>query len=682
MNRNDYRRALIMLRSLKGGASGYVRLERRTLSGTLQFTLNSAPSGGELYAVLLCRRNGTWHAVKADAFGAPRYGQVGLVWSFDPRNIEGLTLEQYDMTAVAQVNGGTCELLLCGNLNGSVDADCTQIHAAVSRLFTPVRVSNPSQPPADRQSGTQLSVGQDIPAIDAPDTDARQNMSETDNSLSHAEAIDISKAVIDSSENQRDVNTADASADSVQNASVPEASEIQSERMAEESADSCGCLSSDDGNFSDGSAQTVLSNSVYTPETAEAATKDAARSSVPVEADEFDTPAAAPIESDDLDTPAQTPVGKDDFDTPAFTSVEADGFDTPASSAAAHGASDTDEFSKSAQTVLSGSVYSPEKTEAAAPDIAQNITPVEADEFDTPAQAPIESDDLDTPAQMPVESDDLDTPAQTPIESDDLDTPAQPPVEKDDFDTPALTPIEADEFDTPASSDTSYSASDENGFSESAQTVLSDSVYSPEKAEASAINAAPQDSVPVEADEFDTPAQSPIQSDDLDTPAQAPIESDDFDTPAAESADQRNLSTPAKASSIEQELSVEEGSSRKSEGEAVPLPSAGQQLSLTDPDAAWHRSIEPLHRLFFSQEAVVPFEAAGYVFIRAPLYGVENTASCLVGLYCEDGVPARVCYAIPADYTAEPPAGLEGYVWRGSRTRGYWVTCEAVPAAQ
>ena len=30
MLRNDYRRALIMLRSLRAGIAGYVRLERRT----------------------------------------------------------------------------------------------------------------------------------------------------------------------------------------------------------------------------------------------------------------------------------------------------------------------------------------------------------------------------------------------------------------------------------------------------------------------------------------------------------------------------------------------------------------------------------------------------------------------------------------------------------------------------
>lgn len=37
MIRNDYRRALIMLRALEKGYSGHVRLERRTLRGNMQF---------------------------------------------------------------------------------------------------------------------------------------------------------------------------------------------------------------------------------------------------------------------------------------------------------------------------------------------------------------------------------------------------------------------------------------------------------------------------------------------------------------------------------------------------------------------------------------------------------------------------------------------------------------------
>ena len=105
---------------------------------------------------------------------------------------------------------------------------------------------------------------------------------------------------------------------------------------------------------------------------------------------------------------------------------------------------------------------------------------------------------------------------------------------------------------------------------------------------------------------------------------------------------------------------------------------AGQQLALEDPTAEWPPSIEPLRKLFFASEAVVPFAAEDYVFIRAPLPEECGISSCLIGISCEGGLPNRVCYAIPSAYSPEPPAGLEGYVWRGDRTRGYWVICETV----
>ena len=52
--------------------------------------------------------------------------------------------------------------------------------------------------------------------------------------------------------------------------------------------------------------------------------------------------------------------------------------------------------------------------------------------------------------------------------------------------------------------------------------------------------------------------------------------------------------------------------------------------------------------------------------------------SCMIGLRCENGLPARVCYALPSAYSHEPPVGLEGYVWRGDHANGYWIICENV----
>ena len=101
MLRNDYRRALIMLRSLRAGIAGYVRLERRTLIGTMQFTVTGARSTERLYALLLYQVNGLWYAQPIGQLGPARYGQSGLVYRFDPRSIEGRALEEYALVRLS-----------------------------------------------------------------------------------------------------------------------------------------------------------------------------------------------------------------------------------------------------------------------------------------------------------------------------------------------------------------------------------------------------------------------------------------------------------------------------------------------------------------------------------------------------------------------------------------------------
>ena len=52
MLRNDYRRALIMLRAIERDYAGHARLERRTLIGSLCFTA-SAPGAARLWVALV-----------------------------------------------------------------------------------------------------------------------------------------------------------------------------------------------------------------------------------------------------------------------------------------------------------------------------------------------------------------------------------------------------------------------------------------------------------------------------------------------------------------------------------------------------------------------------------------------------------------------------------------------------
>ena len=425
MNKNEYRRALIMLRSLRTGVSGYVRLERRTLIGTLHFTINGVQDGSSLYAVLLYRQGGSWHGVRAGELAATRYGQTGLVWKFDPRNIENRALEQYDLAAVIEIRSGICDLVLCGNLNGSVDVDWAEIREASCRVFTPVRIAGSPVSPIEEEE-------QPSPASDAPD--------------SHVS----------------------------------------------EASDSC-----------------ILSEE--------------------------------PSSSEDL----------------ALQSVQRE----PASEVPVN---------------LSGDM--------------------DLDLFDMPAkEQSTDPDDIDTPAGIEY------TLSET-IESDETDTPAYPQepqavsyadTEPDDIDTPARADISSL---TPTANDSSYT-----------ETVF---------------------------------------------------ETDELDTPALETAQ-----------SVQPVSDTQPGSSS---------PSAGDQLDLKDKEAAWPACIAPLKRLFFSSKAVIPFEAEGYIFIRAPLPEDAGADNCFVGLYCEDGIPARVCYALPSKYSPEPPAGLEGYVWRGDSANGCWTICEAV----
>ena len=132
MMRNDYRRSLIMLRTHVPGYSGHVRLERRTLMGTMYAVIN-APSDGSVLCASLVRRNarGDYVAVKIGELRRDGRGQASLAYSFDPRNIEGGTLEDYWLVAIVSRDRlGRCTVGLSGNVNGSREVDWSAVQAA------------------------------------------------------------------------------------------------------------------------------------------------------------------------------------------------------------------------------------------------------------------------------------------------------------------------------------------------------------------------------------------------------------------------------------------------------------------------------------------------------------------------------------------------------------------------
>lgn len=131
MIRNDYRRALILMRSAVKGMSGHVRLERRTLAGSMRFSVTGAGSSDNLRALLLRKGKSGWAAVPMGALHVDNRGQAGLTWTFDPRNIEGFTLEDYPVVAIVKAGGnGTAEPVMSGFVNGSADVDWGQAMSA------------------------------------------------------------------------------------------------------------------------------------------------------------------------------------------------------------------------------------------------------------------------------------------------------------------------------------------------------------------------------------------------------------------------------------------------------------------------------------------------------------------------------------------------------------------------
>lgn len=166
MIRNDYRRALIMLRSMAKGYSGHVRLERRTLGGSLQFTVNGVNGDAPLNAVMLGDKGGKWHAIDLGPLRRGRSDQAGLTVSFDPRNIQGRELEDYQVIGVVRTDEPQNPLVLSGFVHGSREVDWARVHAACLRLFkTSVNEPVTSLPEASTQGTEATEPKPDEPMV-------------------------------------------------------------------------------------------------------------------------------------------------------------------------------------------------------------------------------------------------------------------------------------------------------------------------------------------------------------------------------------------------------------------------------------------------------------------------------------------------------------------------------------
>jgi len=178
MTKNDYRRALIMLRAVQNGLVGHVRLERRTLMGSMQFTLSGPGSGERMLALMAGLRGGSVHIHPLGELRNGGRGQAGARFEFDPRNMSGLALEQYDLAAVARLDGEVWRLVMSGFPNGSRCVDWGRMHDAVAAIFAarpqaetspaqamPEEISVPDAPPSP-EDDAQIGDLPDDPIVD------------------------------------------------------------------------------------------------------------------------------------------------------------------------------------------------------------------------------------------------------------------------------------------------------------------------------------------------------------------------------------------------------------------------------------------------------------------------------------------------------------------------------------
>ena len=136
MMRNDYRRALILLRGNAPGYSGHVRLERRTLMGSMYFQIQAPAECSALRAALVGSGRDSYYACALGELQRDSRGQAVLAYSFDPRNICGRELEDYQLMVLTCASDTDCEIVLHGNVCGHAQLNWERVRTAVCGLYS------------------------------------------------------------------------------------------------------------------------------------------------------------------------------------------------------------------------------------------------------------------------------------------------------------------------------------------------------------------------------------------------------------------------------------------------------------------------------------------------------------------------------------------------------------------
>ena len=167
MMKNDYRRSLILLRSNASGYSGHVRLERRTMMGTMYFLVQSGADCPALRAALVGRdRSGNYYACAVGEMKRDDRGQAVMGYSFDPRNICGRELEQYQLIAITCAGDESCQVVLFGNVCGHAEFNWDSVGAALRAAYGGSAGSNAQPAPVtELPEPTKVSIGGDATSV-------------------------------------------------------------------------------------------------------------------------------------------------------------------------------------------------------------------------------------------------------------------------------------------------------------------------------------------------------------------------------------------------------------------------------------------------------------------------------------------------------------------------------------
>lgn len=176
MMRNDYRRALILLRGNAPCYSGHVRLERRTLMGSMYFQVQAPAECPVLRAALVGSGRDSYFACALGELNRDSRGQAVLAYSFDPRNICGHELEDYQLFVLTCATDESCEILLYGNVCGHVQLNWERVRTAVCGLYTDgIARSSPHQEDTPAVSGSvEQQIREEIEELNEEIEDARE----------------------------------------------------------------------------------------------------------------------------------------------------------------------------------------------------------------------------------------------------------------------------------------------------------------------------------------------------------------------------------------------------------------------------------------------------------------------------------------------------------------------------